>query len=297
MHAKVHALLLASRPKTLSAAVIPVLVGTAVAIYLGELRLIRALAALFGAVMIQVGTNFANDLFDARHGADTEGRVGPVRAVQAGLLSPQEMAVATTAAFLLASLAGIYLTYVAGWGVVVVGLASILSGVAYTAGPKPLGYIGLGDIFVFFFFGVVAVMMTTYVQVLSVSVLSWWVSIPIGALSTAILTVNNIRDREQDSAANKNTLVVKFGRIFGVVEYWMCLGVAFLVPLGLVIAGYGPWVLLSWVSLPLAYDPLVSVVRDEGPVLNATLGATARLLLVYGVLLAVGLVLSRLVLS
>lgn len=285
----IRAWILASRPKTLTAAAVPVLVGTAVAHHAGGVRWGPALAALFGAFAIQIGTNFANDLFDALKGADTEDRVGPVRAVQAGLLSARAMAWGTGVVFAVATLFGIYLVSEGGWPLVVIGVASIASGLAYTGGPFPLAYNGLGDLFVLMFFGFVAVAGTAYVQLLSVPLLAVWAALPVGALATAILVVNNIRDREGDALAGKRTVVVRFGRSFGVAEYMACLAVAYAVPVGLAAAGFGPWVLLTWVTVPLAVELARSVVRDQGPVLNETLAGTARLLLAHGVLFALGL--------
>lgn len=283
--------IMASRPKTLSAAAVPVMVGTAIAFSMGQMQVFTALVALLGAFSIQIGANFSNDLFDAQKGADTEERQGPTRVVQAGLVSTQEMTWAIIITFGVATLFGIYLVSVAGWPVILIGLASIASGVLYTGGPKPLGYMGLGDVFVFIFFGLVAVMGTTYVQTLSVPPLSFWASLPIGALATAILVVNNVRDREQDVKANKQTVVVRFGRNFGVQQYMGCLLVAYLIPVGLTLLGYGPWPLLAWASIPLAFKPLRAIRKVEGPELNDTLAKTSRLLLAYGVFFAIGLAL------
>ncbi|MEO1234220.1 MAG: 1,4-dihydroxy-2-naphthoate polyprenyltransferase [Myxococcota bacterium] len=288
----VEAWILASRPKTLTAAAVPVVVGTAVAIHEGGASWGPALAALLGAFAIQIGTNFANDLFDALKGADNEDRLGPVRAVQAGLLSARAMAWGTGLAFGIATLFGIYLVSVAGWPIVIIGLASVASGLAYTGGPFPLAYNGLGDVFVMVFFGFVAVAGTTYVQLLTVPPLALWAAVPVGALATAVLVVNNVRDREGDALAGKRTVVVRFGRGFGLAEYGLCLALAYAVPVGLAAAGYGPWVLLTWVTLPMAAELVRSVARDQGAPLNETLAGTARLLLFYGLLLAWGLILA-----
>lgn len=289
---KLQAWLLASRPKTLTAAAVPVVVGTAVAFASGGLAWGPALAALLGAFAIQIGTNFANDLFDALKGADTEARVGPTRAVQAGWLSAREMAWGTAFAFGVAMLIGAYLVSVGGWPIVVIGLASVASGVGYTGGPYPLAYNGLGDVFVLVFFGFVAVAGTAYVQLLTVPSLALWAGLPVGALATAILVVNNVRDREQDVLAGKRTVVVRFGRTFGLAEYGACLLLAYLVPVGLAAAGYGPWVLLTWATLPVAVELYRSVANEDGERLNAILARTAQLLLLYGVIFAFGLALS-----
>jgi len=286
--------LLASRPATLSAAFVPVAVGTACAYAVGGFRGLPALAALVGASFIQIGTNFANDVFDYEKGADTEERLGPVRAAQAGLLTPAQLRAGMIAAFGIATLAGLYLTWVGGWPIVAIGVASILSGIAYTGGPYPLGYHGLGDLFVLVFFGFVAVCGTAYVQVGYVPALAIWASVPVGALATAILVVNNVRDRETDVRAGKRTLAVRFGRSAGTSEYVLLLVASYAVPVALLGLGWASgWILLPLLSLPLALRALRDVHLREGAALNPTLVTTAKLLLFYGVLFAVGLALSR----
>ncbi|MBN8616678.1 MAG: 1,4-dihydroxy-2-naphthoate polyprenyltransferase [Deltaproteobacteria bacterium] len=282
----------AARPATLTAAVVPVLVGTAVAHATGGARWDTALAALLGACAIQIGTNFANDVFDAEKGADTEARLGPVRAVAAGLLSARAMRVAMIVAFAIATLFGSYLVWHVGWPIVVIGVLSIASGIAYTGGPYPLGYNGLGDVFVMLFFGFVAVLGTVLVQTAALPLLGWLASIPVGAIATAILVVNNVRDRETDVVAGKRTLVVRHGRRFGELEYVALLALAYVVPLGLAVTT-SPWIALPLVSAPLAIGLVGRLRREEGAPLNATLAATAKLLLVHGVLFAAGLWLSR----
>jgi 1,4-dihydroxy-2-naphthoate octaprenyltransferase len=291
---KARAWLLASRPATLTAAFTPVAVGTACAFVSGGLRWGPALAALIGAFCIQIGTNLANDVFDFEKGADTSERLGPVRAVQAGLLTAREVRIGMVVAFGLATAAGLYLTFAAGWVVVAIGVASILSGIAYTGGPYPLGYHGLGDLFVLLFFGFVAVCGTTFVQVGSVPGVSVWAALPVGALATAVLVVNNIRDREQDAMAGKHTLAVKLGPTGARLEYVTLLLVAYLSPLALMqLEHLGPWVLLSWLTIPWALVLGRRIWREQGRSLNALLKRTAQLLLVYGSLLAVGLCLAR----
>jgi 1,4-dihydroxy-2-naphthoate polyprenyltransferase len=283
--------LLAARPATLTAAVVPVAVGTACAAAVGGLHPGAALAALLGAMLIQVGTNFANDVFDYEKGADTDARLGPTRAVAAGLIAPPAMRVAMVVTFGLAVLCGVYLTWVAGWAVVAIGVASILSGIAYTGGPFPLGYHGLGDLFVLVFFGFVAVCGTAFVQVGSVPVLAWWAAIPVGCIATAILVVNNLRDRETDARAGKRTLAVRLGRRFALVQFGALLAVSYAVPVGMLLAGLRGWpVLLPLASLPMAWWVLGRVVRADGAALNPLLGATARLLVAFGLPFAVGLV-------
>jgi len=284
--------ILAARPATLTAALVPVAVGTACAHAVGGLRWGPALAALFGAMWIQIGTNFANDVFDAEKGADTDDRLGPTRAVAAGLISPTAMKVAMVAAFGLATLSGLYLTWTAGWPVIAIGVASVISGIAYTGGPFPLGYHGLGDVFVLIFFGFVAVVGTVYVQTLSAPTIAWLAAIPVGALATAILVVNNLRDRETDAVAGKRTLAVRFGRGGAIGEYVALVLAAYAVPVALWIGGRSPWVLLPLASLPLAGLLVRRVATQSGRDLNATLARTAQLLLLHGALLAAGIALS-----
>lgn len=286
---KTQAWILASRPKTLSAAAVPVTVGAAVAMAEGGFRLWPVVVALFGAFAIQIGTNFANDLFDFLKGADTEERLGPTRAVQAGLLSTREVAIGTGVAFGLAFLAGVYLASMGGWPIFWVGVVSILAGLAYTGGPFPLAYNGLGDVFVLVFFGFVAVGGTVWVQLGRLPALSMWAALPVGALATAILVVNNVRDADSDAKAGKRTVIVRFGRGFGYAEYALCLLVAYAVPLILMGLGHGPWLFLTWLTLPLGLERMQALLRDEGAALNDGLAKTAQLLLLYGALLCLGL--------
>ena len=273
--------LAAARPRTLPAAVVPVAVGTACAHAVRAIAWGPALAALGGALAIQIATNFANDLFDAAHGADGPDRIGPTRAVSAGLISPRAMKRATIAAFAVACAFGAYLTYAAGWPVAAIGVASIVAGIAYTGGPWPLGYHGLGDVCVLAFFGFVAVCGTAYVQLGYVPLLAVWVAVPVGALATAILVVNNLRDRASDAGAGKRTLAVRFGRRAALAEYAALVVLAFVVPC---------WPPL--LVLPLAWQRVRALARAvTGPEYNACLAATAQLLLVHGALLAIGLAL------
>ncbi|MFQ5611742.1 MAG: 1,4-dihydroxy-2-naphthoate polyprenyltransferase [Anaerolineae bacterium] len=289
-----QAWLLAARPKTLPAAAAPVIVGTAAAVSDGAFRFGPALAALLGALLIQIGTNFANDVFDYKKGADTARRLGPLRVTQAGLLTPGQVLAGMWLTFGLAALVGIYLIFAGGWPIVVIGLLSIASGIAYTGGPFPLGYHGLGDLFVFIFFGLVAVCGTYYVQAGTVNPGAVWAAVPMGALATAILAVNNLRDIETDRAAGKKTLAVRLGATGARLEYLLLLGVAYVVPLlmwGLGLSAVG--VLLAWLSLPLAVPVARVVWRGRGPVLNPALAGTARLELVYSLLLSLGMVVGR----
>lgn len=284
---------MACRPATLTAALVPVLVGAAVAwraVGAAGMRWGALAAALFGAMCIQVGTNLANDVFDHEKGADTADRLGPTRVTQAGLLTAAEVRRGMVVAFGLAVLAGVYLVAVGGPVIVAIGLASIASGVAYTGGPYPLGYNGLGDVFVFVFFGLVAVCGTVFVTAAQVTALAWWAAVPVGALATAVLVVNNVRDRETDVRAGKRTLVVRYGRRFGVAEYVGLWALAIGVTVALAAWLRSPWVLLPLLTVPVGIRLAKVVATVEGAPLNATLAATAKALLVFGSLLAVGLV-------
>ena len=285
-----RAWILAARPQTLSAAFVPVAVGTAVAHVAGGVAWLPALAALLGAFLLQIGTNFANDVFDHEKGADTEARLGPTRAAASGLLTPRALYVGMIVSFGLALAVGVYLIAVAGWPILAIGVASILSGIAYTGGPYPLGYHGLGDVFVMIFFGFVAVCGTAYVQLDAVPRDAWIASVPVGALATAILVVNNVRDRVTDVHAGKRTLAVRFGRRAGEAEYLLLLVASYAAPIALAILHRSPWPLLPLLSLPIGIRLFRDLRRLEGAPLNATLAGTAKLLLLHGVLLAGGLV-------
>lgn len=290
-----HIWLSAARPRTLPAAAAPVLVGMAVAAYEGFFNLGPALAALVGALLIQIGTNFANDVFDFQKGADTSDRLGPTRATQAGWVTPQHMLAATALTFGLAVLVGVYLVWVGGWPIVVIGVLSIVCGLAYTGGPFPLGYNGLGDLFVFIFFGLVAVMGTYYVQAGVVSALAVWAAIPIGLLATAIIVVNNLRDVDTDRKAGKRTLAVRFGVDWVRAEYRLLLVTAYMAPVAAWLSGQAPaGALLAWLSLPLAVRLIRAVYTQTGKALNPVLGGTGQLELVYAGLYALGLLVSGL---
>ncbi|HLM42419.1 MAG TPA: 1,4-dihydroxy-2-naphthoate polyprenyltransferase [Myxococcaceae bacterium] len=282
--------LMAARPKTLTAALVPVMVGTALAFGLGVGRWLPAVAALVGAMLIQIGTNLTNDYYDFKKGADTEERLGPKRVTQSGLIAPGTVLASALLCFGLAVVVGTYLVVVGGWPIVAIGLASVLAGYAYTGGPFPLAYNGLGDVFVFVFFGLVAVPGTFYVQALTVGPAAWWAAIPVGAVGTAILVVNNLRDETTDTKANKRTLVVRFGSTAGKAEYVALLVAAYATPV--VMWGLGlasPWVLLALLSAPVAVAPLKLVMGAKGAELNPALGGTAKLQLVFGLLFSVGL--------
>jgi 1,4-dihydroxy-2-naphthoate octaprenyltransferase len=267
-----------------------VLVGTAVAAAQGGFRPLPALAALLTAMCLQIGTNFANDYHDFQRGADTHERVGPKRVTQSGLVAPRTVRAAALGTFAVAFVIGIYLAAVGGWPIAVTGLASIAAGWAYTGGPWPFGYHGLGDVFVFVFFGLVATVGTTYVQLHAAPAAAWIAAVPVGAIATAILVVNNLRDIATDARAGKRTLAVRLGPTGTRAEYVLLLAVAFAAPFAL-LPFARPWVLLPLAALPLAAGPLRLVLRGQGAELNSALGGTARLHLAYGALLALGLLL------
>ena len=284
----------ASRPRTLPAAVAPVLVGTALAIADDEFRPLAFVAALVGSVFLQIGTNLANDYSDARRGADTEDRLGPVRVTAGGLMPPRSVLVGTYVAFGVAVLAGVYLTAVAGWEMLLVGGLSIVAGVLYTGGPRPYGYAGLGELFVFVFFGLVAVVFTYYAQAEEFAWEAFVLAVPVGLLAAAILVVNNVRDLETDGRAGKRTLAVKLGRPGARKLFGGMLVLAFAAPVAIPLAGgLSWWVLLALLAAPLA-PPLYRTVatRSDGPALNDALAATGRLLAVFSVLLSAGVLLS-----
>lgn len=284
---------LAARPKTLPAAVAPVLVGTAVAWTVGGFRAGPAAAAALGALLLQIGSNLANDVFDFERGADREGRTGPLRVTQAGLLAPSQVRAGMAVVFGLALLVGIYLTFEAGWPVVVIGLTAIAAAIAYTGGPFPLGYNGLGELFVMIFFGFAAVCGTAFVQAEYVPSAAWPAGFAAGCLATAILVVNNVRDIDQDRESGKRTLPVRFGRSWGVAEFVALVVLAYLVPTLLVLTGRAAFpLLIVLLGFPLALPLIRSLRQDRGPVLNRTLAGTARLLLIWSVLYSTGLLLG-----
>ena len=282
-------LLRAARPQTLPAGLVPVLVGTAVAHRSASANLLVGVVALASALFIQIGANYANDVFDAEKGADGPDRVGPVRAVAAGLVSASAMRAAMWSSFAIATLLGGILVWLAGWPVVAIGVASILAAIAYTGGPFPLGYHGLGDVFVMIFFGLVAVVGTVFVEVRDVTPLAWLAAVPIGALSTAILVVNNVRDRETDARVGKRTLAVRLGKRGGLVEQALLFVTAFVCAFAIAWWLGSVWPLLPLVTIPWAFA-LWRALRDrEGAPLNETLARTAQLLLVFGALYAAGI--------
>jgi 1,4-dihydroxy-2-naphthoate octaprenyltransferase len=292
--------LMAARLRTLPAAVAPVLVGTSIAVTRDVFRPGAFIAALLGAILIQVGTNLSNDYSDARRGADTEERLGPMRVTAGGLVPPKTVLLWTYLTFGAAALCGLYLVAVAGWELLVLGIFSILAGVLYTGGPRPYGYEGLGEVFVFLFFGLVAVAGSTFAQLESWPWEAFALAIPVGLLVTAILVVNNIRDMDTDRRAGKRTLAVRLGRERARMEYTglMALGFLVLLPIAAIEivdsdSWSALWWLLPWLTAPLAVK-LVGVVRTrvDGPTLNGALARTAGLQLLFCLLLTAGILIS-----
>jgi 1,4-dihydroxy-2-naphthoate polyprenyltransferase len=286
--------LMAARPKTLPVGLAPVLVGTALADTAGVFHPLRFVAALLGALFIQVGANLSNDYSDARRGADTEDRLGPVRVTAGGLVPPRQVLIATYVTFALAILCGVYLIAVAGWQLLLVGAASIVAGVLYTGGPRPYGYEGLGELFVFLFFGIVAVAGSFFVQAETLVWEAFALAVPVGLLASAVLVVNNVRDLETDRRAGKRTLAVRLGRertrtLYAAMVY----GAFLLAPVTWIFGPLDPWMLLPFLAIPLA-APVVRAVRTrtDGPSLNEALARTGQLELVFCVLLCAGILLS-----
>ncbi len=284
----------ASRPKTLAAAFTPVLLGASLAFYDGQFVPLNSFVALLCAFLIQIGTNFANDYFDFVKGADTDERIGFERATAAGLVSPKTMLNATILTTALAFIFGLYLVWVGGWQILVLGLLSLLFGILYTGGPYPLGYNGLGDIFVFIFFGIVAVMGTYYVNALVWSEASFWGSLAIGALCTNILVINNLRDVEQDAKVGKRTLGVLFGDTALKWEYTLMLVLAFSIPPHFYFQlNYPVWVWLPFLSLPLAIIHATKVWKEtHKPNLNKVLEQTAQFMAIFALLFSIGIIIS-----
>ena len=283
--------LLAARLKTLPAAISPVILGSALAFHDGFFHVLICAMTLLAAVLIQIGTNFANDVFDFQKGADRDDRLGPTRVTQAGLISPEKMKKAMWQTLALAICVGFYLAYIGGWPIVIIGLASITAGIAYTGGPYPLGYHGWGDVFVFIFFGLIAVPGTYYLQTERVNELSLYMGTIMGMLSTAILVVNNLRDADTDVLSGKRTLAVRFGKTFSKIQYSMLILIPFLLPL------YVWWnvenelsLLLTIFSLPIAFHLIKQLLMLTGKDLNLILVRTARFLLIFTLLLSAGLI-------
>ncbi len=286
---KLSAWILAARPRTLPAAAAPVLVGAGLALRAGQFDAINAAAAFFVAILLQIGANLANDLFDHERGTDTPERLGPARATSQGWISPREMRLGIGVVFGLAALLGLVLYLDKGWPVLAIGLAAILAALAYTGGPFPYGYHALGDVFVFIFFGLAAVAGTYFVQAGNVTLTVWLASLPMGFLIVNILVVNNLRDIDTDRTAHKRTLAVLLGRRAMEVEYLVCLGGAYLIPLLMAVSGLlSYWILLTWLTLPQGWSLFRLVQKAEGAALNVALAYTAQLALIYAALFAGG---------
>ena len=286
--------LMAARIRTLPAAIAPVLVGTSLAGAAGIFRVGPFIAALLGSILIQIGTNLANDYSDARRGADSDDRLGPVRVTAGGLVPPRQVLVATYVTFGLAMVCGVYLVFAAGIELLFVGVASIAAGVLYTGGPKPYGYEGLGEIFVFVFFGIAAVSGSAFAQLEAWPTDAFVLAVPVGLLAAAILVVNNVRDMETDKRAGKRTSAVRLGRERARTLYGLMLYVPYLVaPLPWLLGDLSPWLLLPWLTVPLAVR-LARTVRThaDGPTLNEALAQTGMLQLAFCVLLSAGVLAS-----
>ncbi|HAC14898.1 MAG TPA: 1,4-dihydroxy-2-naphthoate octaprenyltransferase [Bacteroidetes bacterium] len=285
---------LAARLKTLPAAVIPVIIGCSIAWNDGYFDLVPALVAMICALLIQIGTNFANDYYDHVKGADTKDRIGFERATSSGWISPNAMFTATIITMSLAFFIGLYLVWHAGIVVLFIGVLSLIFGIAYTGGPYPLGYNGLGDVFVFIFFGIVAVMTTYYVQAMQWSMITFWASLPVGALATNILVVNNLRDVPTDSVTGKRTLGILLGEKALKIEYTLFVILAVSVPLVFkFIYSYNYIILLPLMSIPL----FIMLIREvwffeHRPSLNNTLVKSAMVMTVYGILFSIGIILG-----
>lgn len=287
-----EAWILAARPKTLPAAVAPVMVGSAMAAVHNSFALLPAMAALAVALLLQIGVNLANDYFDFIKGVDSDDRLGPLRVTQSGLIPPARVRAAMSITLGLAGLPGLYLLYVGGWPVLVIGAASILAALAYSGGPYPLASNGLGDLFVFIFFGLVAVCGTYYVQTLMLTATVVLIGADVGLLITAILVVNNLRDIASDSRTGKRTLAVRLGAGGTKLEFSLLLAGAYCGPLVFWICGiFSVWVLLPFVSAPLAWRLIRTIRRtSDGPRLNHTLASTAKLAFLFSLLLAIGII-------
>lgn len=288
-----NAWVLAIRPRTLPAAAAGVIMGAAMAWHDGYFRLDAVLVCLFTALMLQIGSNLANDVFDFERGTDTAERMGPTRVTQAGLLTPKQVKFGMVVVFGLSAILGLYLAWLGGWVIIILGAAAIISAIAYTGGPFPIGYYGLGDIFVFIFFGLASVAGTYYIQAGMVTSAVWWMAIPPGLIITAILVVNNLRDIENDRKGGKHTMAVRLGEQGTKIQYIVCMVVAYLILIPVVGAGLIPWTtLLAWFSLPFAYQATQVVLTQKGRSLNMALAKTGQTALVFSLLFWLGLFFS-----
>jgi len=288
-----NAWMLAIRPRTLPAAAAGVVMGAAMAWRDGFFRLDAVLVCLFTALLLQIGSNLANDVFDFERGTDTAERLGPTRVTQAGILTPKQVKAGMAVVFGLSALLGLYLAWLGGWVIIIIGIAAIISAIAYTGGPFPIGYHGLGDIFVFIFFGLASVAGTYYIQAGTVTPAVWWMTIPPGLIITAILVVNNLRDMENDRKGGKHTMAVRLGEKGTKIQYIICMVIAYLVLIPVAWIGLISWsTLLAWLSLPIAYQATRVVLTQKGRPLNIALAKTGQTALVFSLLFWVGLLLS-----
>lgn len=289
---KLQSWILASRPKTLPAALVPVMVGSALAIYHGIFFPAYSIVALLCSILIQIGTNFTNDLYDYLKGTDTAERKGPLRVLASGFISVTEMKWGIFLVFFTAFLLGLYLVYSVGLMILWIGIFSIIAGLAYTAGPFPLAYNGLGDLFVFFFFGIVGTVGTYYLHAQQFTVLAFLISLPVGALITNILIVNNYRDIEEDKTAGKNTLAVILGKDFSRYEYVFFILISFFIPFLLHFKyDFNIWIFLPYITLPIAITLVKMIYALSGIQLNKTLELSAKFSALYGLLLSIGIIL------
>ena len=285
---------MAIRPRTLPASISGVVAGLAVAIAAGQVRIPQTLAALGIALLLQIGSNLANDVFDHERGADAARAFGPTRVTESGLLSPAQVKRGMLVVFALAGVLGLYLAASVNWLLIPVGALAILAAVAYTGGPYPLGYHGLGELFVLIFFGFVAVAGTVYINLSRIPPAGWGISVPLGLLIVGILVVNNLRDIDADRLANKKTLAVRFGERFSQVEYIACIAISYAVIPLLCLLQMIPWLgMLTWLSIPLAVKNIRIVLTQKGKPLNAALGGTGQLALVFSLLFLAGSLLEK----
>ncbi len=283
----------ASRPKTLWASISPVMLGLALAYSVGSFHIFIALSTLLSAIFIQIGTNYANDYFDFKKGVDNQKRIGFVRATQAGLVTPKAMLYATILAFVISVLFGLYLVFCGGIPILCIGIISIICGVLYTAGPYPLGYIGLGDLFVFIFFGPVAVCGTYYLQTNNFTLNSFIAGFAPGLISIAIITVNNYRDYKNDKESGRKTLIVRFGKKFAQIEYISVLLGAFIIPvIYFVLFEKNYSLFLTLLGLFFCMSPIKSILYEKNLInLNKTLADTGKILFIHSLLFSIGLIL------
>ncbi len=286
----------AIRPRTLPAAAAGVVMGAALSWHDGVFRLDAALVCLFTALLLQIGSNLANDVFDFERGTDTAERLGPTRVTQAGILSPGEVKIGMAVVFVLAALLGLYLVWLGGWVIIVLGIAAIISAIAYTGGPFPIGYYGLGDVFVFIFFGLASVAGTYYIQAGFVTPAVWWMTIPPGMIITAILVVNNLRDLENDRKAGKHTMAVRLGEQGTKIQYLICMVIAYLVlipVMGLTLIPVDYFTGMAVTSIAIQATKIV--LTQKGRPLNMALAKTGQTALVFSLLFAIGLIVNSLI--